>query len=376
LILVFSIAMLVEAKRYRYSVTYERRDALDASSFFAFGDETEAGQRVPGALFGVFLVAIGMTTVFFIPAPKNVALVFLLGIAALNWSVDPAFRDFTRRLWLPIGLSLTAEFSAAGMVIERDDTGSKSTAWHDVAFVMERAAGVLLVFTSDAEPLPGIAPWYRRLRIVGDPIIWLPVRVFVDYDSKADFCQYACQFASKKDNAQDSSFVRRHLLTLALFVVLAIAIYIAPPAMSTIRGAINGIHYQKESVRGGPLGSTDAPASSRDSSIKSTVIVPSTLAPSEGISVGLRIAQSPNPDEYYTAASKRHGEQGTATVQLCVLKNGERTLTAQSTSSGFDRLDAAALRFAQNAKFEPAQVDGHAVDDCELLPVTFKLLNQ
>jgi TonB family protein len=368
--------MLVEAKRYRYAVTYERRDALDASSFFALADETEAGQRVPGALFGVFLVTIGMITVFFAPAVKNVALVFLIGTAVLNWSVDPAFRDFTRRLWLPRGLSLTAEFSAAGMVIERNDIGSRFTAWHEVAFVMERAAGVLLVFTSDAEPLPGMAPWYRRLRIFGDPIIWLPVRIFEDYDSKSAFCQYAYQFASKKDNAEDTSFVRRHAVTLALFVVLAVSTYIAPPAMSTIRGAINGIHYHKESVRGGPLGSADAPASSRDSSIKSTVIVPSTLAPGEGIAVGLRIAQSPITDKYYPAVSKQHGEQGTATVQLCVLENAERTLTALSTSSGFDRLDAAALRFAQNAKFEPAQLDGHAVDDCELLPVTFKLLNQ
>jgi hypothetical protein len=91
------------ARQYRFSVTYERKDALDASSFFADMNEQERGKwRVAVALFGIGLFALGMAFFFVQPgqgSPRRVPFqIFIIAAVALSWSVDPAFRDFTRRL--------------------------------------------------------------------------------------------------------------------------------------------------------------------------------------------------------------------------------------------------------------------------------------
>src|SRR5260370_15360887 len=109
--MVASMHMSDVARQYHYSVTYERQDALDASSFFAGENETErGGWRVAGVFFGIGFFALGMLALFLLPG-KNAYSVFIVALLSLSWSVDPMFRDFTRRLLLPSSLSLTADFS-------------------------------------------------------------------------------------------------------------------------------------------------------------------------------------------------------------------------------------------------------------------------
>ncbi|HKC17495.1 MAG TPA: energy transducer TonB [Steroidobacteraceae bacterium] len=80
-------------------------------------------------------------------------------------------------------------------------------------------------------------------------------------------------------------------------------------------------------------------------------------------------------NDYYPPGSIRFGEQGASTLQVCVGADGalvsEPTL---ATSSGFSRLDAAAVKWAREAlRFTPAQRDGKAVPACKGFRVTFRI---
>lgn len=66
----------------------------------------------------------------------------------------------------------------------------------------------------------------------------------------------------------------------------------------------------------------------------------------------------------YPPQSIRAQEQGVTTISVCVNENG-RTQSAQvSESSGYARLDEAALTWMKNARFRPAKVDGKARAVC------------
>jgi TPR repeat protein len=222
------------ARQYRYSVTYERKDALDASSFFANINEQDRGKwRVAVALFGIGLFAMG-TAIFFFPAGelhdsgKGHLGIFMAAAIALSWSVDPAFRDFTRRLWLPRGRALTVDIADPGITVARNAYDSRFTPWSDVASVTERADGVLLVFNDVASPVPGTSPLYHRFRwIIGSPILWLPTRTFISDEAKWDLRDFAHRFVVKSTNG-DISFFRLHIATLVVMIVVTIASFGIP----------------------------------------------------------------------------------------------------------------------------------------------------
>jgi TPR repeat protein len=213
----------------RYSVIYERQDALCASSFFGDINEQERGiWRIVLGIFGILLFAMGLATKV-TASSKGHLMIFIAAAAALSWSVDPAFREFTRRLWLRRGLALTADFSDTGITIESNSNGSRFTEWSDVTCVIERADGILLVFKTDATPYPGIHPWQRRLaRIVGDPIVWLPTRAFVNDEAKSALFEFASRFANPRGSGLDPSFFRRHVATLLVMILVITASFVVP----------------------------------------------------------------------------------------------------------------------------------------------------
>jgi len=80
-------------------------------------------------------------------------------------------------------------------------------------------------------------------------------------------------------------------------------------------------------------------------------------------------------NEFYPPGSIRLSEEGSSTLQVCVTANGmlagAPTLQA---SSGYARLDAAALKWASEAlRFTPARRAGRAVPACKGFRVTFRL---
>ncbi len=82
----------------------------------------------------------------------------------------------------------------------------------------------------------------------------------------------------------------------------------------------------------------------------------------------------PASEDYYPAASKRLGEEGTPTVKVCVGPNGK--LTEEPTiaqSSGNARLDEGAIKLAKAGRYVAGTVDGQPATDCLQFRVKFEL---
>jgi protein TonB len=76
----------------------------------------------------------------------------------------------------------------------------------------------------------------------------------------------------------------------------------------------------------------------------------------------------------YPPASKRDGEQGAGVVEVFVLPNGRVGDVRIASSTGFERLDRAALQEArQSWRFKPATRAGEAVAQWYKVRVVFKL---
>jgi len=84
---------------------------------------------------------------------------------------------------------------------------------------------------------------------------------------------------------------------------------------------------------------------------------------------GARITQ---PE--YPPASRRAGEAGTVTLQVFVLESGRAGEVKVAKSSGFEKLDEAAIREVQrNWRFVPGKEDGKPVAMWHTFQVTFRL---
>lgn len=76
----------------------------------------------------------------------------------------------------------------------------------------------------------------------------------------------------------------------------------------------------------------------------------------------------------YPPASRRMGEAGTVLVRVVVGVDGHVVSAVVARSSGFARLDAAALKQAlAKWRFVPALSDGHPVEAEREIPVSFRL---
>ena len=76
----------------------------------------------------------------------------------------------------------------------------------------------------------------------------------------------------------------------------------------------------------------------------------------------------------YPPASKRDGEQGAADVEVYVLPNGRVGDVRIARTTGFERLDNAALQEARRSwRFKPATRAGEAVAQWYKVRVVFKL---
>ncbi len=82
----------------------------------------------------------------------------------------------------------------------------------------------------------------------------------------------------------------------------------------------------------------------------------------------------PNSQPPYPTVSKRLGEEGVVTLQLYVTKNGRVSEAKVQKSSGFPRLDEAAVREAlRNWRFIPAKRGDETIDAWYSINVRFEL---
>jgi protein TonB len=74
----------------------------------------------------------------------------------------------------------------------------------------------------------------------------------------------------------------------------------------------------------------------------------------------------------YPKMSLRLGEQGTVVLTVMVKSDGSASDVEVKSSSGFARLDRAAAEAVKTWRFNPATVDGKAIDKSYEVPITFK----
>ena len=82
-----------------------------------------------------------------------------------------------------------------------------------------------------------------------------------------------------------------------------------------------------------------------------------------------------NPPPKYPVKSKRVYEQGTVLLRVLVTADGNAGAVEIEKSSGFERLDSAAIEAVKQWKFNAATLDGKPIDRWYLVPITFKLTN-
>ncbi len=80
-----------------------------------------------------------------------------------------------------------------------------------------------------------------------------------------------------------------------------------------------------------------------------------------------------NPKPAYPAISRRNGEEGKVLLKVRVSPQGAALDVAVSHSSGFSRLDAAALDAVTRWRFVPARRGDEAIESAVVVPVTFAL---
>ncbi len=73
--------------------------------------------------------------------------------------------------------------------------------------------------------------------------------------------------------------------------------------------------------------------------------------------------------------SKRLNEQGTVVLRVLVRSDGSAGTVEVKSSSGFSRLDQAAVDAVKTWRFNPATVDGKPIDEWYQVPIPFKLQN-
>lgn len=85
------------------------------------------------------------------------------------------------------------------------------------------------------------------------------------------------------------------------------------------------------------------------------------------------VAYLNNPKPNYPAISRRAGEEGRVLFRVLVNANGEPESVEVSTSSGFERLDSAALEAVKQWRFVPAKRNNQSISAYVTVPISFKL---
>lgn len=80
-----------------------------------------------------------------------------------------------------------------------------------------------------------------------------------------------------------------------------------------------------------------------------------------------------NPPPVYPSMSRRAGEQGRVLLKVLVSESGHAETVQIDTSSGFDKLDRAAVEAVKKWSFVPAKLSNQPVSAFVLVPIKFAL---
>jgi protein TonB len=221
----------------------------------------------------------------------------------------------------------------------------------------------------------------------------------VQTDGGGFFVSTQIQHASLLSGRQFAMAVTMALHGLILGALMAIGV--VTPVVDAVQKRIQATIYEEKPDKPKPISETDVlqnpihqssdlkipvvdefrdPPVDERKSDETIAMAGGSFYPQGGVGVqiaptDLQAVATRSPDIYYPSASIRLEEQGVVVVRVCADANaqlaGRPTVEA---SSGFARLDAAAVQWAREAlRFTPATREGVAVPACKGFRVRFNL---
>jgi protein TonB len=111
---------------------------------------------------------------------------------------------------------------------------------------------------------------------------------------------------------------------------------------------------------------------------KPPLTVPPVMAPAANIHKAGFDPKHPirSSEDFYPEASIRAGEEGVTVVEIYVSPEGRVTDARIKTSSGFDRLDQAAIRYVKTWRMLPQTRDGKPEGAWVSIPIRWKIVNK
>lgn len=205
--------------------------------------------------------------------------------------------------------------------------------------------------------------------------------------------------------AQESTFIPRRILVFVVIVIFHILLVIglasglarkvveviAPPIETTIVDEIQENEppppppppeMERLPVEVPPpevsiVLPTEAPAPTAITNVTDKPVVrppPPPPRPVQRVDARVDMKRFPNSEDYYPASSKRAEEQGSPVVRVCVGPNGRAAgQPTVTTSSGFPKLDEAAIKLAKAGRYIAGSVDGKAAESCISFRIKFEI---
>ena len=100
---------------------------------------------------------------------------------------------------------------------------------------------------------------------------------------------------------------------------------------------------------------------------------PRPVVPVPVVRTNMSRVSGPSTDDYYPAISRSAGEEGRPMVKVCLATNGRLESAEVAETSGYPRLDEAAVRVAKASRWKAPTEGGKAVGGCANLPIRFTL---
>ena len=94
-----------------------------------------------------------------------------------------------------------------------------------------------------------------------------------------------------------------------------------------------------------------------------------------GLAYDLGAAYLNNPPPAYPAESRRLKEEGVVMLRVDISSQGKVEQLALNKSSGYERLDQAALKAVRKWIFQPSVIAGIRISETVIVPISFRLKN-